>query len=362
MNKDSYRKYVKNLLISVLSLVAFFAVFNIVVDPFDIFKIVKVKKFNLLKPDKNRQQRVTKIVELKLDKSQLEAVFIGSSRVDGSINIQEYKKLTGKNAKNLAMNALTHSETVNLVESIVKIHPEIKTVYIGLDFFRFLKAYADDGRAVNIVSKPKLTINEVNPLILSFDTIIASVNTVLINIKSTGEQKKTVSEGAFIHRLNQYKGTYAGAKLDYDEFKKLKNLKDELKNLPMGGIKVVYYINPTHATDMYLISQLGYLKEFEEWKIELAKNFDYYDFDFVNSATGENIDNNTKYFHESSHSTEEMGNIILESVVNGCNLDYCASINSKNAEFYNLKNRKALTNWEKTQKVWAQKVREIVKG
>jgi len=359
MGKREYKKYNKRLLALTLSIIAVLAAFNVLLDPFNAFDVCKIQGLNKIKPEKNRQQRVTKVVELKFDKSKIDSVFIGSSRVDGSIEPSYYKELTGKNSKNLAMNALTHSETVNLVQNVVKIHPEIKTVYIGLDFFRFLKGQSEEGRSVNITSNPRLTINEVNPLVLSFDTIVASFNTLLWNVQKRPEPDRAGGESAFLHRIGQYKGTYENATLDTKEFKKLSDLKKELN---AQDINVVFYLNPTHASDLYLIKELGYENVINEWKKELAQNFDYYDFDFANYATSEPINSKTKYFYESSHSTRNMGRLVITSLLKGCDDNVCRKVTKNNVDEVNRDNAKELSNWENNDKYSAEKVREIVKN
>lgn len=364
MGIKQYRKYNKILFVTLIGILAFLIVFNILINPFEIFNTSKIKYVNLIKPDKNRQQRITKIVELKLYKQKIDTIFLGSSRVDGSIDVEYYKKISDKTAKNLAMNALTHSETVKLAENITKIHPEIKIIYIGLDFFRFLESDADDGRTVQITANPKLTVSEFNPIILSFDTTIASFNTFLANLKTFKLNKnateivenKADSTPNFEYRLSQYAGTYQNAKLSLKEINKLKKLQNDMKQ---SGITIIFYTNPTHATDIELIKQLGYLDTFNSWKNEMANQFTYIDFDFVNDLTSEKIDENTEYFYESSHSTPEMGNIVLERLVNNKYKNYGIFTTRKNVGKNNQTNLRNLRNWEKNNDVWVEKIKGI---
>ena len=136
-----YNKKIFNLFIGILlSLI----LFNVFTDPYNIFDMPKIKYFNAIKSDAGRNQRVTKIVNLKLDKTPLNSVFLGSSRVDATISEKYYNQLTNLNTKNLGMNALSHSETIKVANYVVLVHPEIKKIYVGLDFFRFLERNKDE--------------------------------------------------------------------------------------------------------------------------------------------------------------------------------------------------------------------------
>ncbi len=359
MKKESYRGFNIRILISFFAILLILALFNIIVDPFSIFNLVNIKNFNELKPDKNRQQRITKVVELKLEKKPVDVIFLGSSRVDKAIDTEYFYNLTGKNAKNLAMNALTNSELIKIAKNAHAIHPEIKTMYAGLDFFRFLKYQADDGRTVNMTLNKNLTISEFNPLVLSFDTTIASVNTIIANIKHKDNASKEDPTGIFEYRLKQYSDSYKDMELSTIEIQKLANFKKEMQK---KGVEVVFYLNPTHATDLQLIKEKGGQKVFEEWKRALAQNFNYIDFDIVNDATGENIDQNTKYFYESSHSTTEMGKLVINRLTRLTDDPYGKKVDKKNINVH-LKNAdKALIKWSMSNENWANKVKKIAKG
>ncbi len=359
MKKDSYKSFNIRILVCLFSVLFILSLFNVIVDPFSIFNLVTIKHFNELKPDKNRQQRITKVVELKLEKQPVDVIFLGSSRVDKAIDTDYFQSVSGENAKNLAMNALTNSELIKIAKNAHKIHPEVKKMYAGLDFFRFLKYQADDGRTVNMTLNKNLTISEFNPLILSFDTTIASVNTIIKNIKYNDNNEKQDPTGIFEYRLNQYSDSYKDMVLCRDEILKLAKFKNDMKK---EGVDVIFYLNPTHATDLLLIKEKGGQKVFEEWKKALAENFNYIDFDYVNKATGEKINKETKYFYESSHSTPEMGKLITNRLVSAHDDEYGKDVSINNIDTHLKNTGEALEKWEKSNKLWADKVKEIAKG
>ncbi len=356
MKSSIWREYNKKLLCIFFTLFIVIICFNIIIDPFCIFKTPQIEHINKIKSDKDRNQRITKIVGLKLDNKPLDSVFLGSSRVNSSISEEYYKKLTGKNTKNLGMNALSHDETFKIARNAILIHPEIKTIYIGLDFFRFLEKNVSNKRIVPLSDKKVLTLSEINPLLFSFNTTLASVNTLIANIKGQNNKSQNDKKAYFIEKLKHYSGNYDNAKLTDSEFEKLANFKDEMEE---KGYKVVFYTNPTHVTDLSLINELGYISLFNEWKIKMAENFPYTDFDFVNEITAEEINDNTKYFIECSHASSLTGELIINNLIKHAN-NYGIQITKENITAHNANNQKNIELWEKDNKFWTDIIQGIV--
>jgi len=356
MCRNVWRDYNKKLLCFFFAIFILIICFNIIIDPFYIFKTPEITHINKIKTDKDRNQRITKIVGLKLDNKPLDSIFLGSSRVNSSISEEYYKQLTGKNTKNLGMNALSHDETFKIARNAILIHPEIKTIYIGLDFFRFLERNADNKRAVPLSDKKELTLSEINPLLFSFNTTLASVNTLIANIKGQKEKSQKDKKAYFIEKLKHYKANYDEAKLEDSEFEKLAKFKNEMEE---KGYKVIFYTNPTHVTDLSLINELGYLSLFNEWKIKMAESFPYTDFDFVNEITSEEINDNTKYFIECSHASSLTGELIMNNLITHSN-NNGIRITKENIACHNANNQKNIEHWELNNKFWTEIIQGIV--
>lgn len=355
MGRNVWRKYNKKLLCIFFTIFIVIICFNIAIDPFYIFNTPQISHINKIKSDKDRNQRITKIVGLKLDNKPLNSIFLGSSRVNSSISEEYYKQITGKNTKNLGMNALSHNETFKIAQNAILIHPEIKTIYVGLDFFRFLEKNADNKREVPLSNKKELTLSEINPLLFSFNTTLASINTLKANIKKNNK-KPANKQAYFIEKLKHYSGNYDNAMLKNSEFKKLANFQDEMER---KGYKIIFYTNPTHVTDLSLINKLGYLPLFNEWKVKMAESFTYTDFDFVNQITSEEINDNTKYFIECSHASSLTGELIMNNLINHSN-NYGKQITKENIDFHNANNKKNIEQWEIENKFWAEIIQGIV--
>ena len=352
----SWKKYNKKIFCCFIGILLGLIFFNVIVDPYKIFNAPKIKYFNAKKADADRNQRVTKIVNLKLDKTPLDSVFLGSSRVNATISENYYNKLTDLKTKNLGMNALSHSETIKVANYVILVHPEIKKIYVGLDFFRFLEKNKDEKREVVIPKTTKLTIAEINPLILSFNTTLSSINTVKANLFPKKKKKEYNPKPEFIRIINQYANNYENAKLSIEEIEKLKQFQIDMNE---KGIDVIFYTNPTHAIDMALIDELKVLPVFNEWKIQLAEHFDYIDFDFINDLTVETVDKNTKYFKESSHGTVKLGEIIVDYLILKNN-NYAKEINKNNVRSFSALNNNKIKNWERNNPDWIEIIEKAI--
>lgn len=362
--KYNYKKYNKRILTALLTVLAILALLNFIVDPFYIFKIISIENFNKYKPEIKRQVRITKIIDLKLTKEPVSAIFVGSSRTDGSFDPEYYKKLTGKTAKNMAMQAISNSESIKLIKGCLKIHPEIDTVYLGLDFFRFNKREANSTKTINISDNPKLTLQEFNPVILSFDTIYSSVATVISNAQGIKQMQDNGLGivvpnpnifALFYHRLSQYKETYKNYDLSLDEINKIKDFVEYCKK---NKINLVLFINPIHTTQIDVIYEVGVWNEFEKWKTELAKVTPFYDFVYVNKINSEKITPDMKYFFESSHCTRNLGNLEIARMTGKIN-DYGLIVNQGNVQELNHKNKMALLRWQADNTVLVNNIKEL---
>lgn len=60
-----WKVYNTRLICSFITILIVLISINVLVNPFEIFNIPKIKRFNFIKPDKERNQRITKIVSLK---------------------------------------------------------------------------------------------------------------------------------------------------------------------------------------------------------------------------------------------------------------------------------------------------------
>lgn len=363
---EDYKKFNRNILITLIIVVAFLAALNFSIDPYNVFQTPLIKGISVLKPDAKRQERLTKIAAFKLDKRKIDAVFVGTSKVDWALDKKYYKKITGLEAENMAMVGLSFDEFLDLTYACLKIHPEIKNVYFGLDFNTFNKNHKDNQTHIGINQDPNLTTQEVGAALFSLDTTISSFITIIKNIN--GQQDKMYTnvgtkhifynkeiDTYFRQSIVKYFNYYETYKLDEESFVKLKKLNDYCKS---KNINLVLFINPSHITDIDEIYESGLWNTFLEWKKDLVQIKPAVDFQYPNKINNVEIKPDMKNFYDAAHATSLIANIMIDKLT-GINVDYGQYINSKNIDSYNKINSENLQKWRSANKELVEKVQSM---
>ena len=317
------KNYNKKLFLSLFFTLFFIMNLNYFVNPYNIFK-QRILKTTLLKPEAKVQERYTKPIGLKIDSRKIPAIFIGTSRVDLAINTSDYKALTKQEAENLAVGGLNCDELENMINIALKIHPEIKKIYIGVDFQIFAKdkVQVDDNRAL-ITKNPKLELSEISTALLSLGTTGNSFWTIIKNVIGI-EKRMFYAEGykhIFVNKdiqeefdgtVFEYTSKYKDYELDYEKISKFKKYVNYLKS---EGIDVKLFIMPTHITLQNLIDETGKRNIYNEWLKEMSNIDKIWDYNIKNQYTTEKINPNMKYFFDGSHATHIFGKMIIEDLL-----------------------------------------------
>ena len=335
------KTYNKKLFLSLFLTLFFIICLNYFINPYNIFK-QRIFDKTMLKPEAKVQERYTKPIGLKINSEKIPAIFIGTSRVDLAINKNDYKSFTGMNAENLAVGGINCEEIENMINIALKIHPEIRKIYIGVDFQIFSKdkVKINDNRAL-ITQNPKLEISELCTALLSYGTTGNSFWTIIKNVIGI-EKRMFYSDGykhIFINKdikdefdasVYEYNKKYEDYELDYNKITKFKNYVDYLKS---EGIEVKLFIMPTHITLQNLIDKTGKRNVYNEWLKELSFIDNVWDFNIKNQYTTEEIKPDMKYFFDGSHSTHIFGKMITEDLLSD-NPKYAVLRTSCNGEKY----------------------------
>lgn len=365
MFKD-YKRFNRNIILSLLIVMLVLACLNYIIDPYNVFHTPLIKGINVLKPDAKRQERMTKIAAFKLDKRKIDAIFVGTSKVDWAFDRNYYKKITGKEAENMAMVSLSFDEFLDLTYACLKIHPEIKNIYFGLDFNTFNKNHKDNQTHLGINRNSELTTQEIGAALFSIDTTISSFITIVKNIN--GQQDKMYTavgtkhifynkdiEDYFRRSIVKYFNYYETYNLDEESFIKLKKLDDYCKE---KNINLVLFINPAHITDIDEIYEAGLWNTFLNWKKSLTKVKSVIDFDYPNKINNVEIKPDMKNFHDAAHVTDIVANTMTDKLV-GQDIDYGQNINTQNIDTYNKTNTQNLLKWREENKELVKKVQSM---
>lgn len=108
--------------------------------------------------------RHTEGVAMNLTQEHFTAVFLGSSRVKHTVNVQLFNKLTGGNAINLGMARAGISENMMLLEILLANRNKIDNVYLQIDHINYPRNTANE----KMVTVPFLPYIHANPVVNSY--------------------------------------------------------------------------------------------------------------------------------------------------------------------------------------------------
>ena len=126
------KRFNQSIVVTILTFLGFITFFNYTIDPFDVFHTKNI--FNNNRPNIDKNHRVSKIPAFKLNKEKVDAIWVGSSKTGWSSNEEYEKSVLKANIKNLSINACSFYEAITMAKNALLIHPEIKTIYFGIDF------------------------------------------------------------------------------------------------------------------------------------------------------------------------------------------------------------------------------------
>lgn len=318
--KELYRKFNITLVVSLLCVLFITAMINLLVNPYNIFG-VPACKLTYLKPESKTQERVTKLIGIKFDQRKLDSIFLGSTRVDTAIAKDYFYKLTGKEAENMAINGMPVEEIQDWLQIIVTIHPEVRNVYLGVDFDMFNES---ENTYLPIKTKPTLTSKEISMALFSFAGLRDSLSTVTKNI--TNQTENTYMPNGTKYRAsnpkikNAFSTTLEESSFTYKHFKynpeKLNYVKFMKEFCDDRGTNFYVFVMPTHITDLQLMQDINVYFDYLAWKSDLSQISSVFDFQFPTPYSNEKIAPDMKYFFDSTNATYITGNLILDYMLN----------------------------------------------
>ncbi len=327
------------------------AIFNRIIDPYNIFNTPKIGKINIDKPFFSTFES--------LHKKKPNAIILGSSRAMLGLDPMHYKwdPLT---TYNLATAGSNIYESYMYMQYAHKIMP-LKKVVLTLDFMSF-NASIDK---TSIESSEKLDMDYFSKLHLpnktltdkidiftrtlkdaiSFGVFLDSFNTVLSQTELTYPLIQDKWIGSYIEHqppshLMFIRTENAFYRKHYHNFKFINNNRDNIQILEdiisfshRNKIDLKIIISPIHARLLEIINSKGLWSKFEEWKKEIViannnkskeyskRKFPVWDFADYSTYTTEIIPlpndpiPSTKWYWESSHYKKELGDLMLNIVL-----------------------------------------------
>ena len=348
--------YLKISGITFIACLVFLAIFNWIVDPVGMFRIVEIQGFNKKKPEFYTHLRMTKAHAVRILKP--DSIILGTSRAEYGLDPAHGALHSHRESipYNLALSSCRIFEALQYLKHAHAVNP-LKQAIIGLDMFMFNDAVKneqdfDESRLVQH-SVWNISMGWLHDIVIS-----------LISYKATMKSLYTIQnqnrKDLILYRIDgmrddryawpriQSKGGHR--KVDLDTFRVKNPLSKETKGekpfkmnnsieyfrklvhfCRINDVRLHLFISPVHARFLERQLKNGRYRQMEQWKREIvhaatfenSKDADkgivhLWDFSGYNSITTEPFprlgDTRTqmKWFWESTHYKKETGNLIMD--------------------------------------------------
>ncbi|NEO53253.1 MAG: hypothetical protein F6K54_09290 [Okeania sp. SIO3B5] len=373
-NKIKYLRYNWIFLLSVFIPVVTVGLFNIVVDPYDVFNTPNLWGINHSKPRKDNNDRLYKATDIIRIKPV--TILTGSSRTKQGLDPNHPALEDEQPAYNLALNGTNIYELRRYIEHAISNQKQLDLVIVGLDFLMFNSLRKNRGVfSEKRLEKQYIFFKDFINVTFSLDAVQASKEAI-IDSKKTPLEYPGYGENGFMPELNldpeETQQRFGGNIFLYfkspdsryqlstkflDELKKIVDLSEK------NQIKLMLFISPSHATQWETIRATGKWSTFEKWKREVIKITPILDFSGYNSITTEPIHNDMENYRDNSHYTPKVGNLILNKLLSykeeEVPEDFGILINSENIESHLTKIRQDREIWAKNNPDEVKLVKEI---
>lgn len=301
--------------------------FNMLVDPWEVFNAPRFVHFNTHKAEVNTQQRLYKA--LKISEKKPSAIILGSSRTMIGLNPEDFTPFIDEEIYNSGLSGATFDEIYAYFEHALYNQPELKHVFIGLDFMAFnkkaklQKSFSFDRIKTSFLNLKDfflITINK-NAFISSYKTIKESFSKEPMNVFDANgyynlELVKKENNAILIKGQTEYLKSIFLSEEGYKNFefcsKKVDLFKCLVETCKERGIQLYIFFCPTKAVYWQAIYQSGSWNQMEQLKRELCRIYPIWDFSGFNAITAHKLeDDNDPFYFECSHFTSLTGRHIL---------------------------------------------------
>lgn len=334
----SNKLWLKQFFLKVILFVLFVGLFNYVVDPYGLYRVVDVVGFNQQKEGVRNRIRYVKAIEVAL--VQPKTIIMGSSRVHDGVNPESIKLSSYKPVYNYGFDMARIREIKYYLQHAID-NSKIEHLILGLDFFMFNRFERLNATFDDEIVRKDITLFDIyfKPL-FTMSSLVSSIRSIKASAAQP-ERREFLSNGYrpgahvffglkdYDKLHNSTNWIFLTSKLDatlyyskmavdaevFDDFKEI------LELCKKNGINIKLYISPAHANlDGEGLEVAGLYEEFENWKRNIASisyEFDapLFDFSGYNSITTEKVMTPMSNYWDSSHFKEEVGDLIINRVL-----------------------------------------------
>lgn len=302
---------------------------NFVVNPYELFN--HNYKFPFVYDTSCDEQLVYPKMKFNSDKK-YDILITGPSAINTSIKEERLKKLFPEySIFKLSLDAVTVPEQYELVENFIKVHPEVKKIFIAVEFDEMTNPAANrlprfTGNNLNIkeyfflllsAQTSKFSLKSIYYIVT--DTLIPNLFTFLkenhffLRFKFVREYRYKEIIDHSRYPLVRYKDWWNRELQNYlfDELKRIKILCEK------NNKKVVFYASPLHSNALFDIYCQGVYDELECFKKKFAEITPFYDFLYVCEYTNKPITRKNPYWVNTFHGDLALGDLIMKKLILG---------------------------------------------
>lgn len=320
-------RYLTRLFIGLISFLLLSILLIWIIDPYGVSPIkIRMNGVNRYKPKRIDIDRLIKPYEVWL--YQPNTIFLGTSRIQQSIDPSLMKGTEYYPAYNASIPAMNLASNAEYIKKIIKIDSNLKHVFLELFIFNFL----GQGQEIEEFSWLKY-LGEFLSLNLSMDSLFASVQTVIDNISIMKKYAPTPHRIASLgYRLypNNFnpKDTFGDGRqfartvIQMSESNKYSISSSALESLnkivdlcKKNNIQLHLIMTPDYPWWDTQFMMLGYWSIIEKWIATMSHYPNVMSFSQYNNLTGEPVNTEPKmhYWNDPTHFGVEMGRSMLKA-------------------------------------------------
>lgn len=309
--------------------------FNYAIDPYGIWKVMRVKGLNWQKSERRDQNYLFKAVDL-IEKRP-RTLLLGSSRAAFGLN-PDNPVFTHKQLKPVYNAALTGGHMHALrryVEHAIYNDPDLKLIIWGMDFFAFNRnvALASSYREGRL-ERHHLLASDIIETLWSLDALGASWRTIISNHYrpeytpyfdngqlSAMDIASRAKRRGMINRFDESLKLYLNSRARFADYQDSPTAWQEfeyvLQLARKHDINVRLYISPVHMAMFEALYQRGLWSTYKDWLRHITRLYPVTDFSGPSPITGEAIRREMNYYWDISHFRSTVGDRILTQLLDG---------------------------------------------
>ncbi|MEM6838126.1 MAG: hypothetical protein AAF609_14875 [Cyanobacteria bacterium P01_C01_bin.120] len=333
----AYSRY--NLIIICAALLGVLSIglFNLLIDPFGILGSPAIAGLNQEKPKEASHVRLFKAVDVVRIKPR--AVFIGTSGVEYGLNPNHPSLANYQPVYNLGLPDSNAYEQLRYLEHAIANQPGLEVVVVGLDFVSYNHQNVTEvDFHEDRLGQDHVIVNDLLKVMLSIDALEASIETITENTDESTEfpyYSNGTRNGEYFNSnkpmidiFQEYLKTYLHRSELYGQFSLSPEMLDSLKAIvdlcEEHDIELNVFVSPFHASHLEAIQAANLWSVFEDWKRQVVEITPIWDFSVYNFVTAETISDDMQYFRDSAHYREEVGNLILNCILQSQDEEICS--------------------------------------